>query len=168
MADTFTIANSSQPIEFDGKHEAASAALALVKSAQREICFMGSQLDAALFDHVAVIDAMKQFCLRNHRTQIRILLDETRSSMLNSHRLLQLISMLTSSIHVHILSVQHQHPKNLVMLSDNSGYLRCLNNQRYYGQADLHDPLMVKALRQQFDEYWNHSTADVATRRLHL
>lgn len=38
MAENSTPANTDQIIAFDGKHEAASAALALVETAQREIC----------------------------------------------------------------------------------------------------------------------------------
>ncbi len=75
---------------------------------------------------------------------------------------------LTSSISLNILSEKHQRPKNIVILVDDSSYLRCLNNQRYLGQANLHDPLTVRELKQQFEEYWDHSTADVTTRRLHL
>ena len=168
MTDNSTQADTNQIIAFDGKHEAAAAALALVETAHREICFLGSDLDLVLLDHPAVIDYLKQLCIRSRRTQIRILVDETQSSIINSHRLLPLIAKLTSSISVHILSEKQQRPKNIVMLVDHSGYLRCLNNQSYQGQANLHDPLTVRELKQQFEECWNHSSADVATRRLHL
>jgi len=168
MANTPTNPESNQIIAFDGKHEAAAAALELVESAKREICFLGSELDVVLLDNPAIINCIKQLCIRSHRTQIRLLVDETQSSVINSHRLLPVIAKLTSSISVHILSDKHQRPKNLLMLADHSGYLRCLNNQRYLGQANLHDPLTVRELKQQFEEYWNQSSADVTTRRLHL
>ncbi|MDO8827220.1 hypothetical protein [Methylophaga sp.] len=168
MSDRITNADANQIIAFDGKHEAAAAALALVESARREICFVGSQLDSVLLDNVAIIECIKQLCISSRRTQIRFLVDETQSSIINSHRLLPLIAKLTSSISVNILSDKHQQPKNIVLLVDDSGYLRCLNNQRYLGQANLHDPMTVRELKQQFEEYWNHSSADVATRRLFL
>ena len=168
MAENSTPANTDQIIAFDGKHEAASAALALVETAQREICFMGSQLDAVLLDSPSLIDCIKQLCINSRRSQIRLLVDETQSSIINSHRLLPLISKLTSSITVNILSDKYKRPKNLLLLVDHSGYLRCLNNQRYMGQANLYDPLTVRELKQQFEECWNHSSADMATRRLHL
>jgi glycosylphosphatidylinositol transamidase (GPIT) subunit GPI8 len=161
-------ANNNQIIAFDGKHEAAAAALALVESAQREICFLGSQLDSTLLDNLAIIECIKQLCISSRRSKIRFLVDETQSSIINSHRLLPLVSKLTSSISVHILSDKHQRPKNIVLLVDDSGYLRCLNNQRYLGQVNLHDPLKVRELKQQFEECWNHSSADVATRRFLL
>lgn len=168
MTDNSNQADTNQIIAFDGKHEAAAAALALVENAHREICFLGSELDMVLLDNPAVIDCLKQLCISSRRTQIRILVDETQSSIINSHRLLPLVAKLTSSISVHILSEKHKRPKNLMLLVDQSGYLRCLNNQRYQGQANLHDPLTVRELKQQFEEYWNHSSVDVATRRLNL
>lgn len=168
MTDISTQDSSNRIIAFDGKHEAAAAALALVETAQREICFLGSDMDIVLLDNPAVIERLKQLCINSHRSQIRLLVDETQSSVINSHRLLPLISKLTSSISVHILSEKNQRPKNIVMLADHSGYLRCLNNQRYQGQANLHDPLTIRELKQHFEECWNHSSADVATRRLHI
>lgn len=168
MTDQSTNSETNQIIAFDGKHEAAAAALALVESAKREICFVGSQLDSVLLDNLEIIDCIKQLCISSRRTQIRFLIDESQSSIINSHRLLPLIAKLTSSISVHISSDKYQRPKNIVMLVDDSGYFRCLNNQRYQGQANMHDPLTVRELKQQFEECWNHSTADVATRRLHL
>ncbi|ODN67533.1 hypothetical protein [Methylophaga muralis] len=168
MTEHPTNANTNQIIAFDGKHEAAAAALALVESAQREICFLGSQLDSTLLDNLAIIECIKQLCISSRRSKIRFLVDETQSSIISSHRLLPLISKLTSSISVNILSDKHQRPKNIVLLVDDSGYLRCLNNQRYQGQANLHDPLTVRELKQQFEECWNHSSADVATRRFLL
>lgn len=168
MTEQPTNANTNQIIAFDGKHEAAAAALALVESAQREICFLGSQLDSTLLDNLAIIECIKQLCISSRRSKIRFLVDETQSSIISSHRLLPLISKLTSSISVNILSDKHQRPKNIVLLVDDSGYLRCLNNQRYQGQANLHDPLTVRELKQQFEECWNHSSADVATRRFLL
>ncbi|HAO25403.1 MULTISPECIES: hypothetical protein [unclassified Methylophaga] len=168
MTEHSTNDHSNQIIVFDGKHEAAAAALTLVESAQREICFLGSNLEAVLLDQPAVIEVIKKLCIKSARTRIRFLVDETQSSMTNSHRLLPLISRLTSSISLNILSEKHQRPKNIVILVDDSSYLRCLNNQRYLGQANLHDPLTVRELKQQFEEYWDHSTADVTTRRLHL
>jgi glycosylphosphatidylinositol transamidase (GPIT) subunit GPI8 len=168
MTEQPTNANTNQIIAFDGKHEAAAAALALVESAQREICFLGSQLDSTLLDNLTIIECIKQLCISSRRSKIRFLVDETQSSIISSHRLLPLISKLTSSISVHILSDKHQRPKNIVLLVDDSGYLRCLNNQRYLGQVNLHDPLTVRELKQQFEECWNHSSADVATRRFLL
>lgn len=168
MADPTTSANTDQIITFDGKHEAAAAAVALVESAQREICFMGSTLDTVLLDQLSVIENIKQLCISSPRTRIRLLVDETQSSISRSHRLLPLMTRLTSSISLHILSGQHQQPKNIVMLADDSGYLRCLNNGRYQGQAKRHDPLTARELRQLFEECWNQSTVDAVTRRLDL
>ncbi len=158
----------SQIITFAGKNEAASAALTLVESAQREICFLGSTLDKVLLDDPAIIDCIKQLCIHSRRSQIRLLVDETHSSVTHSHRLLPLISKLTSSISVRILPEKYKSPKDLLILVDQSGFLRSINNQRYMGQVNLHDPMTVRELKQQFEEYWNHSTDDVATRRLHL
>src|SRR5690554_2259856 len=168
MTDLSNSANTHQNTGFDGKHEAAEAALALVKSARREICFLGSKLDAALLDSPAIIECLKQLCIRSHRTQIRLLVDETQSSIVNSHRSLPLIARLTSAITVRILSEAYQRPKNLLLLADHFGYLRCLNNHRYQGQVNLHDPMMARELRQHFEECWDQGTADPATRRLHL
>lgn len=168
MAHTSPNTNTHQTIAFDGKHEAAAAALVLVEPAQREICFGGGELDTVLLDNQAIIESIKQFCIGNRYSQIRLQVDETQSSSFHSHRLLPLAAKLTSSVSVHILSDKNQHPKNLLMLADHSGYLRCLENQRYLGQANIQDSITVKTLRQQFEECWNHSTADVATRRLHL
>jgi len=160
--------NPSELIQFDGRESAQSIALQLVQHARREICFVGQNIDANLFDNVAMIECLSQFARRNHKTNIKIVVDNTQVNVANGHRLLPLAQRLTSSIQIHKTAPQHQNENPMFLLIDDSSYLYCSNYLRYTGKACLHDVLTVRNLKQQFNEIWNHSSVDINARQIHI
>lgn len=155
-------------VAFDSREQAASLALELINSAGREICFFGPQLDPVLFDHDSVIEALSQFARRSDRTQIRFVVFDTRNNIAQSHRLLPLAQRLTSKIKIHIASRKHQSLRQMFMLIDTNAYLYCPNSDRYQGRVATDAAASVRELQQDFNDFWNHSTADINSRRLHI
>lgn len=158
---------STPPRPIDGRAAARAFVSELLTDSRREICFVGSDIDS-LLDDAAIVDIIKNRLIDHPRMQLRVLVDDSQSSIRRSHRLLPLIQKLTSSIEVRLTPSRFTQPAYLALIVDETGYLRCLNNQRYQGRASMHAPLEAHELKMQFQQIWDEAVPDPATRRLTL
>lgn len=166
MADSELPASTpARPV--NGRAEAQQWVTELLEHCRRDICFVGTEIDQLLDDPDAV-EIIKNKLIQNPRIQLRLLVDTTEPSIRRSHRLLPLIQKLTSSIDVRLTPTRYRQPAYLAMIVDETGYLRCLNNQRYQGRAAIHAPLEARELQANFERIWDEATPDQATRRLTL
>lgn len=163
-----TTNETNDTIQFSSREQAATLALQLVKLARREICFFGNNIDAVLFDNQAIIDCLSEFARRNHRTSIKFAIHSSTANIQNSHSIIPLAQRLTSSIHIHTSSEQHQDLNQMFLLIDDVAYLHCQLSDSYKGRANLDDRYEVRSLKQTFNEIWNHSVIDSNTRQLNL
>ena len=58
--------------------EDIKALTSLINQTQNEICIFSHLLSPMIFDTEPVVSACEKFCLKNHRTKINVLVDETR------------------------------------------------------------------------------------------
>ena len=168
MTDQTSTEQPNQIIRFDSRGEAKSLALELAQQARREICFFGNNIDSVMFDNAEFIDCISEFARRNQKTSVKFAVHGTQKNVVDGHRLIALAQRLSSSIHIHKTAIQHQDLTEMFMLVDDRAYLYCQNYQRHEGRACFHNPLEVRSLKQKFNDIWNHSTADISTRRLHI
>ncbi|MDH5357941.1 MAG: hypothetical protein OEY48_05250 [Gammaproteobacteria bacterium] len=168
MTDQSSTEQSDQIIRFDSRGEAKSLALQLAQQARREICFFGNSLDPVMFDNTEFIDCISEFARRNQKTSVKFAVHSTQQNVVDGHRLIALAQRLTSAFHIHKTAVQHQDLPEMFLLVDDHAYLHCLNYQRHEGRASFNSPLEVRSMKQKFNDIWNHSTADISTRRLHI
>lgn len=164
-ADSQLPASSAKSV--NGLAEAQQQVLELLGQCRRDICFVGSEIDV-LLDTPEIVALIKDKLITNPRMQLRLLVDDSSSSIRRSHRLLPLIQKLTSSVSVRLTPARFQQPTHIALIVDESGYLRCLNNQRYQGRASCHAPLEARELQAQFERIWDDAIPDPATRRLSL
>ena len=78
--------------------EDIKALTSLINQTQKEICIFSHLLSPMIFDTEPVVSACEKFCLKNHRTKINVLVDETRPITRISHRLLGLSHRFSSSV----------------------------------------------------------------------
>lgn len=168
MTNTLSASDLKQTIHFDDREQATTLSLQLVQQARREICFFGSNIDAVLFDHAEMLDCLSEFARSSERTQVKFVVHSTKKNVQNSHGILPLVQRLSSSIHVHISDRQHHELTQMFLIIDDDAYLFCKNNEIYSGRASLNDRQEVHALKQSFNDIWNHSVNDLNTRRLHI
>jgi hypothetical protein len=168
MTDSLSTNDANQVIHFDSREQATSLALQLIQQARREICFFGDNIDAVLFDHSDVLNALSEFARQSERTSIKFVIHSSKKNLQNSHGFIPLAQRLTSSIELHTTSQQHHDLKQMFLTIDDEGYLYCRNNEIYTGRACFNDRQEVRGLKQSFSEIWNHSVNDINTRRLSL
>jgi hypothetical protein len=160
--------SKSERLRFEGRDEAQAIALLMAQQAKRQICIFGRDIDHALFDNKAFIDCISELARSNARTEIRVLVHDTKLNQQNGHRLIPLAQHLSSSIHIHNTSKQHRELQSTLLLVDDFAYLSCPRATQYQGSANLYDRLEVRQLQQQFDDRWQLSSPDITVRRLHL
>lgn len=168
MNDASYPQSKSERLRFEGRDEAKSIALLMAQQAKYQICILGCTIDHALFDNPEFVDCVSTLARRQPRSEIRILVHDTRINVQNDHRLIRLAQQLTSSIHIHNTAKQHRDIQRTQLLVDDFGYLTCPRATQYDGYACLYDRLEVRQLQQTFNELWQQSSPDITVRRLDL
>ena len=165
---TETSPTDDNTITFDSRDQAALLAQELIDLASQEICIFGPIIDHVLYDDASLVNKLSEFVRRSPRRRIRILVNDTRKNVVDSHRILPLAQKLTSSIEIHINHQKYQDMHQQFLLVDSRAYLFCPNAERYQGRASKDSPAAVRDMKLQFEEYWSHSRPDPNSRRLHL
>lgn len=155
-------------IRFEGREDAIPLVLSLAQRAKRQICIIGPDIDAPLFDTVDFVACIRKFALSSPRAEIKIIANKTKINVQHGHRIIPLAQHLSSSIRVRKPDSQHSNIQNILVLVDDFAYLKCPRAGYYEGTACFYDRAKVQALQTQFDDVWLHGTADMSIRRLHL
>lgn len=167
MAD-FSTETDKTSFDISSRESARSLILELIKSARREICFFGGDIDKVLFDTPEAIESISEFARRNSKTTIKFVVDSTQQNTANGHRILALAQRLTTAIHIRNSAIQHKDENFMYLLIDDNAYAYFPSRHQYDGYGDNHDPAKVRTLKKQFEKAWDHSQADSNIRRLGL
>lgn len=155
-------------VAVESREQALEETLALIGAARRELYVYTRDLDPAVFDTEAVLDALKQLAIGG-RAAIRILVQEPQLAVRRGHRLIALAQRLTSvfSLRTPVQESDLQYPSAFV-LNDRSGfYFRTLGN-RFEGEAINHAPGRHAQLLELFRQVWERSEPSEDLRQLSL
>ncbi|HEB96403.1 MAG TPA: GNAT family N-acetyltransferase [Sedimenticola thiotaurini] len=143
-------------------------AAAMARQAQRSIDLFTHDLDPAVFDQAAFLDAARDFATGSHRRRIRVLLQSNERVQGQGHRLLELARRLPSRIAIHRPAAEDAGRPDNFFVVDRSHYLLRNIHTQYQGEAGYGDRRRAELLAGQFDEMWGRSAVDSALRRLHI
>lgn len=138
----------------------SQAVAALISQASSLVSIYSERLCPEIYDSAEVIEACHQFALKSPRSQIHILVDETRSLTQFSHRLLTLSHKHTSSIFFKKTDVDCKNRKDEFCCIDRSAYFKLSNSQHYQGTCNFSDSLVTGNLLSFFDDAWERSSPD--------
>jgi len=144
------------------------ALVSLINQSQTEINIYSHTLSAMIFDTEPVIFACEQFCLKNHRTQINVLVNETRPITRTSHRLLGLSHRLSSSVSFKKVATEVSPREDDFVCFDRSAYLQIPNHQHYVGICNFSDADRTARFLSFFKDAWELSAPDVELRSIPL
>jgi len=146
---------------------AASAHMA--RQAAREIAIFSRDLDAPLYDTRDFLDSLHRLAISSGpRVPIRILLFDAEPAVRKGHRLIELARRHPSHIHLRSVPAEfHQHTE-AYLLADERGFILRRLADLPEGTADYDAPLLVRRLREQFDQIWELSDIPQELRRLQL
>ena len=146
-----------------------TAVLAVLANARREVSIYMRELEADIYDHAEVIEALKQVAIAGSNSNIRILIQEPTGARADGHRLVALSQRLTSSFSFRspLEQIDHQYPGCFVV-SDRGAWFERPLASRFEGEGSSHGPGRRAQLQGMFDAIWERSEECVEMRRLEI
>jgi predicted GNAT family N-acyltransferase len=151
----------------EDREQALVAVAALLAEARHELAIYTRDLDAALFDVPATLDAIKRVALSGRHAQIRIIVQEPRKPLAVGHRLIALAQRLPSAIALRTPVDERdlQYP-SAFLINDRRGYLVRPLGSRLEGEGSTYAPGRHAQLRALFDQVWERSAPGTELRQL--
>ncbi|WFP51558.1 GNAT family N-acetyltransferase [Methylomonas sp. EFPC3] len=151
---------SSVPaIRLQTPEAAAEAALALVQQARRLLCIYSRNLDSRLYSQKPLVEALKQFALRNQRgAEVRIIVQEPEAIRGQQLPLIDLAQRLPSYIAIRAaVEAEDLNFRPAFIANDNGGYLFQLQSDRYDGHWSPNLPAQNRQLSEEFERVWQRA-----------
>jgi len=148
----------ARTLPVEDRDQALAAIAQLLADATHELALFTRDLDPALLDVPATLEAFKRIALSGQRARIRILVQEPRKAVADGHRLIALAQRLPSAIAVRTPVDEHdlQYP-SAFLINDRRGYLFRVLGSRPEGEGSTYAPGRHAQLRELFDQAWERS-----------
>lgn len=162
------LGHSNLEFELETRADVARVVRVLTGQAQHTLLLHTRDLEAPVYDHQEVIDALAGLASRNRQARIWILVQNGRSAIQHGHRLIELARRLNTFIQFRRPGPDDRGFPATFLLADDSGYIYRSNASRFEGTANLHDPGKLTGWRKYFMEVWERGEPDPELKRLHL
>lgn len=159
--------DSVEPQKIDGLEESRNALIELLKLAHQQICWFSPDLDSLISDNPETYQLVSEFCRNNSRSQLKILLHDSKAIMSRGHQLIRLFQQLTSSIQIRNTQQDfiQQQPASFIIIDERHMLIRPISSQ-WQGQLILNNPVLVKNEFKFFNDAFEASVPDSQMRRL--
>ncbi len=146
-----------------------AAVLAVLATARREACIYMRELEADIYDHAEVIEALKQIALAGPNARVRILIQAPTGARADGHRLVALSQRLSSSFafRTPIEEIDQQYAGCFV-ISDRGGWFERTLASRFDGEGSTRGPGRKAQLQEMFNAVWERSEELTELRRLEI
>lgn len=157
-------------VHIDTVEENKNAAISLARQARHSIDIFTQDMDAEIYNNKEFEQSVFKLAKRHPNTRIRILVQDSIKSVQNGHCLIRLAQDLTSSVFIHNPSRDHKDERCGFLVVDRLGllYRVAAKNKSYKASVNFMSPQRAAELTDFFNEVWEHSTADVQTRRIYM
>ena len=166
----YKLGETKTELQVDTVDENKSLALSLVEQAHYSIDIFSQDLDAEIYNNNEFEQSVFTLARRHPNTRIRILVQDTRNATQNGHCLIRLAQNLSSFVFIHILSPEYKDEQCAFLVVDKLGLLHRVSavDKNYKASVNFMSPQRAGKLCNFFNEAWEHSTADIQTRRLYM
>jgi hypothetical protein len=162
------LGETSLEFEVERQGEVCAVAQALAAQAQRTLLLHTEDLEPAIYDDTAFLEAISRLARLHTRSRIWILIHDARKAIQHGHRLIEVARCLSSTIQLRRPGSEYRNYHESFLLADGCGYLHRPIGTRYEGTANFHDPGKVAEWEKYFMEVWERSEPDEDIRRLYL
>ena len=166
--DDLRLGESSLEFEVESLAESTAVAHALAAQTQRTLLLHTEDLEPAIYDESAFLDAVTRLSHAHSQSRIWILIQDARKVVQHGHRLIEIARRMSSSIQLRRPAEQYRNYHESFLLADGCGYLHRPIAARYEGTANFHDPGKVADFEKYFMEVWERSEPDEEIRRLYI
>ncbi|TCS41658.1 hypothetical protein [Reinekea marinisedimentorum] len=165
-----TEASDTGVIRLNTADDFTTHSASIIGQAVRKIDVLAGTLELSWLGNAAVVDALKQAVLGNHRLQLRILIANVLPVIETDHPLLPLIRRL-SRIEARVIDEQtliKQPLKAELILVDRGGIVMRQSAEQFVGFAHQDDKQTVAVKQGVFDQYWRFSKTHSDLRHVYL
>ena len=166
--NTAVFRETKQTYSLQSFKKGQQALVHLIDQATTTISVYSHSLCPSILNIQSVADACEQFCLKNHRTHINMLVQETRSISQISHRLLSLAHKHISSVSFKKLNTDIALRADDYICIDRSAYWQLPNAQSYESICSFADARRTAIFLAHFNDAWERSSPDLELRELVL
>jgi hypothetical protein len=166
--DDLRLGETSLEFEVGRLTEARAVAHALAAQAQRTLFLHTEDLEPAIYNDSAFLDAVSRLARTLGPSRIWVLIHDARKVVQHGHRLIEIARRLSSTIQLRRPAPQYRNYHESFLLVDGCGYLHRRIGARYEGTANFHDPGKVADLEKYFMEVWERSEPDEEIKRLYI
>lgn len=156
-------------IAVESREQAVACVLELLALAKREIAIYSRDLDPAVFDNEAVLEALKRVGTAGRGALVRVIVQNPAAPVADNHRLIGLAHRLPSVFQFRTPQVEEdlQYP-SAFLITDRRGYYFRVLGSRFEGEAHTYAPGRQAQLREFFNQVWERSLPPPQLRELHL
>lgn len=152
----------------DSAEALRDAMVEVARSADRQLAILAQELEGAVFDDRAFVDAVKRFCLTRRHATVRVLAGSGQRTFRDGNRFVYLGRRLTSFFEFRQVSREYADHRQSFMVADHSAVVFRPYGDRWEGTVDLADPATARRCLELFDEMWQHAEPAVEFRQLDL
>jgi hypothetical protein len=150
---------------FEDTRAAASEVAAI---AQRGLSILTPDLEPGLYDHEKFLGIVKRLVLAKRCARVRVLISEPARTVRNGNRLVGLGRRLDTYIEFRNLHDDYAGHREAFLLADDIALLYRVNNRRWEGIADTHEPAVARRYLTLFEEIWAASETSRELRQLRV
>lgn len=156
-------------IAVESREQAVACVLELLALAKREVAIYSRDLDPALFDQEAVLEALKRVGTAGRGALVRVIVQNPAAAIADNHRLISLAHRLPSVFQFRTPDTEEdlQYP-SAFLVTDRRGYYFRVLGSRFEGEAHTYAPGRQAQLREFFNQVWERSLPPPQLRELHL
>jgi len=166
----YKLGETVEEVHIDSVEENKNAAIALVKQARHSIDIFTQDMDTEIYNNKEFEQSIFNLAKKHPNTKIRILAQDTSIAVRNGHRLIKLAQHITSSVFINNPSREYKDEQSAFLVVDKIGllYRKTASHRNYKASFNFMAPQRAGKLTDFFNEVWQHSTADIQTRRIYM
>lgn len=161
-------APASALLQYQGESDCLNGLLAGLQQPRRHLVILSQQLDHALFDNEALVEAVSRFARSSPSSEVRILIADSSLIVSRGHRLVELARRLDSHITIRRIADDTPPGEKSFVSWDGQGFFLLPDFREYTAVADAYDPVQARKMVEAFDYYWTRSVPDPELRMLRL
>jgi len=166
--ENLKLGKDDQRIRLTDREENRCASLALASQARRTIEIFSWDLEPDLYDDPPFIEALKKLAIGHRKTQIRILIQNAKKAVTQSHRLPYLAQRIPSKIQIRTPSSEYKEIQQSLLIADGIGLIRRPMHERFEGELNFKDPVHAKEQLNLFNKIWQSAESDPYLKRVHI
>ena len=151
------------------RESARAAVLAVLGTARREASIYLREIEAEIFDHPDVLEALKKIAISAPYSSIRILIQVPTRARADGHRLINLSQRLSTvfAFRTPIEEIDQQYA-GCFLVSDRGAWFERPLASRFDGEGSTHAPGRKAQLQDMFNAVWERSEECAEMRRLEI